>query len=272
MEVVIVNKYDIYRAIAESNGFSSRQKVTGWGYEGDDDIIFYTNRKNRAAVRFDLLEFVFFAGQKVDSDIRKHKCNQLEVKGDDFIFYYDEGATELWENDDGERGSIPRNAYIRLDFRVPNVDSQDFKDNGFTEPDEVKVRRANIEKYKPYFTLNVLKEVPERNIHVYHRGEPGSVYWVIPDTQMKRIEYTMWRRNQFAKVIDYGKIKVKRGHMEYEKRVEAYMDGILFTEDGRRIMLASDADPRKFTYSPAYAHVGHDSTEPTHAMSISHWE
>ena len=37
MECVIVNKYDIYRAIAESNGFSSRQKVTGWGYEGDDD-------------------------------------------------------------------------------------------------------------------------------------------------------------------------------------------------------------------------------------------
>ncbi len=255
-----ISKECIYDAVARDNNFAKCHKVTDWYWSGDDELVFCTNKSTHETAHYTVAEFIRQMANYLDG---LEGCDAVVMLGDNWIF------TKSAET---VSDSIPRNAYIRLDFRVPNVDSQDFKDNGFTEPDEVKVRRANIEKYKPYFTLNVLKEVPERNIPVYHRGEPGSVYWVIPDTQMKRIEYTMWRRNQFAKVIDYGKIKVKRGHMEYEKRVEAYMDGILFTEDGRRIMLASDADPRKFTYSPAYAHVGHDSTEPTHAMSISHWE
>lgn len=275
MECVIVNKYDIYWAIAEANGFSSRQKVTGWGYEGDDDIIFYTNRKNRAAVRFDLLEFVFFAGQKVDSDIRKHKCNQLEVKGDDFIFYYDEGATELWENDDGESGSIPENrgttekAYIELNYYVSALDIDDYEAHGFQEPQEVAFRRDNIKKRKPYFELQVLHKVDEEDVPFYRRGGKGSVYWVIPDEQMKRIEYTMWHHNQFAKVFDFGRItKTVCGHT-YDKGIEAYMDGKLFTKDGKPIMLASDKNPMSFTDSPAFRHTGSPSAEDTHAIDIT---
>lgn len=173
----------------------------------------------------------------------------------------------------GDTPTIPQNprvekAYIRLDFRVSKCNEQDFKDNGFTEPEEVKIRRANIEKFNPYFDLQVLREVPESEIPFYHRGDEGSVYWVIPDEQMKRIEYTMWWRNQFAKVIDYGKVKVKVGNEEHAKRVEAYIDGILFTESGRRIMIASDANPCLFTNSPAYAHVGKPSYEDTHAQRV----
>ena len=262
-----VKREYIYDVVARDNDMYP-SKVTDWYWSGDDELVFCTNQYGHDTEHYEEREFIRqMANHFADIDPASDMVG-FDIPTDSFVF-----------TSKGEiaSASIPRNprierAFIRLDFRVPNIDEKDFRNNGFSEPDEVKVRRANIEKYKPYFTLNVLKEVPERNIPVYHRGEPGSVYWVIPDTQMKRIEYTMWRRNQFAKVIDYGKIKVKRGHMEYEKRVEAYMDGILFTEDGRRIMLASDADPRKFPYSPAYAHVGHDSTEPTHAMSITYWE
>ena len=252
MEKVFISKNDIYRMVAEDNGLRYNQRVVGWHYSGDE-IVFNTNRKTHETEHYDLIDFVAKVCRNFP-EVNGRKCNQFgySEEGGEFFFYRDEGATDCH--------SIPKNrtvekAYVRISWKV---------DTGHEEweypiPEEVLRRMRECTEYKPYFDLEVVRKVYAKDVPFGQRREwENCVYWVIPDEQMRRIEYTMWWRNQFAQVFD----------LDGEGHIRGYMDGTLYTEDGVRIMLGSDAQPDMYTHSPAFAHVGSQNDENTHAMRL----
>ena len=255
MVKVFVKDSDIYKMVEEENRFRPNQKVIGWHFSGDE-IVFDTNRRDHATEHYNLIEFVATVCRHFKS-VNDMKCNQFKPeihgKSSGMSFYRDEGATDCH--------SIPENlptyerANIRIDWRVDSFSDGEKYD----VPEEVANRMLECRANKPYFDLKVLQKVDEMDVPLgqKRKGE-NCVYWIISDEQMKRIEYTMLWRNQFAKVYQLSK----------DGKVRGYMDGILFTDDGKRILLGSDADTDMFTSTPAYAHVGLPSAEDTHACRL----
>lgn len=98
---VFIKQSDIFEMVEETNGFKPNQKVIGWYYSGDDEIVFYTNRKDHATEHYGLIEFVATVCSNFKS-VNDMRCNQFEagstgtVNGleDGFFFYRDEGSTD----------------------------------------------------------------------------------------------------------------------------------------------------------------------------------
>ena len=97
MDKVYIKQSDIFKMIEETNGFLPNQKVTGWHYSGDDEIVFDTNKTSHETEHYYLIEFV----AQVDAnfkDANDMKCNQFGTEFKDgadwFYFYRDEGATD----------------------------------------------------------------------------------------------------------------------------------------------------------------------------------
>jgi len=93
---VFIKQSDIFKMVEETNGFKQNQKVTGWHYSGDDEIVFDTNKTSHETEHYTLIEFV----AQVDANFKEAndmKCNQFgaEVRDgvDGFFFYFDAGAT-----------------------------------------------------------------------------------------------------------------------------------------------------------------------------------
>lgn len=256
MNKIFVPRSDVFKAIERDCGYRGRQHITGWWYDGDD-IAFCNNRKEWGAEHYTLIDFVAAICRHIPA-VNAAKCNQFGTERKDraewFFFYRDEGATDCHSIPENPQSTTER-AYVRIEWSTDSFPAE--SENLI--PAEVKQREKECAEYNPYFDLNVLRKVDEKDVPFgqRHEGE-NCVYWVIPDEQMKRIEFTMWRRNQFAKVFDLD----GNGHFK------GYMDGALYTEDGRRIMLGSDAQPDMYTYSPAYAHVGSPHIENTHATRL----
>ena len=169
--------------------------------------------------------------------------------------------------------TIPENsklqkAFVKVVYFVSASDKREIEEQHIGIPEEVVKKQEKVKDRKPYFTLEILKEFEECDVNEWNRhlGE-DSVYWVIPDEQLRRIEFTMWRNNQFAKVFDFGEVEIPFTNGG-KKRLHGYMDGHLYTEDGKRILIASSYSPTLFTHSPAFAHVGSPNMETTHCEFI----
>lgn len=248
MDKVYIKQSDIYKMVEEENRFRPNQKVIGWHFSGDE-IVFDTNKMTHETEHYTVEEVIRKMANYIDG---LDGCDTVVMSGDDWIFM---------KTGKGGTHSIPEKlptyerANIRIDWRVDSFSDGEKYD----VPEEVANRMLECRANKPYFDLKVLQKVDEMDVPVgqKRKGE-NCVYWIISDEQMKRIEYTMWWRNQFAKVYQLSK----------DGRVRGYMDGILFTDDGKRIFLGSDADTDMFTSTPAYAHVGLPSAEDTHASRL----
>lgn len=256
MVKVYVSKADVFKAIERDCGYRGRQHITGWwNYRGD--IAFDNNRENWGAEHYTRIDFVAAMCRRVP-EVNDAKCNQFGTDYKDgeevFFFYHDEGATPC--HSIREDSPKTERADIRIEWSVDSfVDAFLYK-----IPQEVLRKMEQCKEYNPHFDLTVLRKVDEKDVPFGQRYlDKPCEYWVIPDVQMKRIEYTMWWRNQFAKIFELDGIGAVRG----------YMDGALYTETGKRILLGSDAQPDMYTKIPAFAHVGAPSMEETHAVRLS---
>lgn len=97
---VFIKQSDIFKMVEETNGFKQNQKVIGWHYSGDDEIVFDTNKTSHETEHYTLIEFI----AQVDANFKEAndmKCNQFgaEVRDgvDGFFFYFDAGATPCHE-------------------------------------------------------------------------------------------------------------------------------------------------------------------------------
>ena len=97
MDKIYIRQGDIFKMVETANGYRKNQKIGGWYYSGDDEIVFTTNRISHATEHYSLVDFVAQVCENF-KDVNDAKCNQFgsEYRGgeDWFFFYRDEGATD----------------------------------------------------------------------------------------------------------------------------------------------------------------------------------